>query len=930
MEEKERFKLTEELKNIFKKSAEFVKKKDYKDVSSEVVIYYLLEKYIKDKNGMDEVLNVYLSDYTDEEKDVLLKDLEEIRDCILNDFKNPLPDKYKNKPAPVNPNTDDILKRAWMEAIFFNTNGSENGENNCEISSTLFLLSQLFESDIVTEVLNNFDITKENLTRLIISMGKNNIDDRDGLNVDPVTQLKEKILNNSEATSAMNESNDDEENRERMRQDDEEFDNAGKVFENAGGVRDDIEPDPNSETPYLNKFARDITKDAREGKFDPVIGREKELKQVEEILCCRTKNNCLLIGKQGNGKSSIVQLLAQRIVNGNVPNKLKNKRIFALDLTKSISVGKFRGEFEKVITNVIQEVASHPDIIVYVEEAHMMVTTGSSSDSGGFIDMVKPALARGEMRMITDTTWDDYRRYIEPDKAMVRRFQNVVVDEPSKEDTFNILKGISNKYSEFHHVKYTDEVLRACIDYSERYLPNLSFPDKAISTLDISGANTRIKCDGEKKFTEEDTKIGELTKKLNEVIKKKIEFVKEQEFEKAAESKKEENEIKQELEKLKKAREKKDNNPKGWPNVTIDDVIGVISKQSNIPIDKIKMSSIDKVRELKKQLESKVIGQQEAIDKITLNLQRNILGLRDEKKPIASIMALGGTGIGKSLIARELASIFFGSEKNLIRINLNELKDKTSIEALLGAKAGYVSYGTYEPLLDKVRQNPYCVLLLDEIEKLDPEVWDVFLSILDDGSVKLSNGTDVDFRNCILILTGNIGSKSLSFKGDGLGFTKLSKEDKKSDDKNTVMKELKKTFRPEFINRLSDIIVFNSLGIEELKKIFYLELDKLKNRLKANNIKISVTDKLRDKIVSECDLKFGARDLQRNIIKYIENEICNALINDSTVEIGDINGVSLDFKDDKVVVSFKKKPVKSKKLIEVKKDSEEKTESVVE
>lgn len=927
MEDKERFKLTEELKEIFRKSAEFVKKEDYRQVSSEIAIYYLFETYFKDGGGKDEILNEYLSGYNKKDRKLIMEALEAIRDSLLEDYTNPLPDKYKNHPVPVNLICNDLLRRAMMQALLFKTEGFKNMDS-IEIDSTMFLLSQLFESDEVTDFLNGFDITKESLTELLIAKGKNQIEDDDSTSMNPVAKLKEKILNNPSAVGESSES--DEEAKERMKRDDEEFDKAGKVFENAGGVKDDPEPDPNSSTPYLNKFARDITKDARDGKIDPIIGREKELKQIEEILCCRVKNNCLLIGKSGNGKSSIVSLLAQKIVNGEVPDKLKGKRIFALDLTKSISVGKFRGEFEKVVSNITHEVAANPDIIIYVEEAHMMVTTGSSSDSGGFIDMIKPALARGEMRMIADTTWDDYRKYIEPDKAMIRRFQNVVVDEPSKEDTFQILKGIRDRYSKFHHVNYSDEVLLACVNYSERYLPNLSFPDKAISTLDITGSYAGMNAVKDTELSEDDKKIKELTEKLNKKISEKISYVKEQDFEKAAVCKNEEGEIRKELDKLQKAKSKKDNNPKNWPSVTVDQVIEVIAKQSNVPVDKMKMSNMDKIRELKKQLESKVIGQQEAIDRITLDLQRNILGLRDENKPIASIMALGMTGVGKSLIAKELAKVFFGSEKNLIRINLNELKDKTSIEALLGAKAGYISYGSYEPLLDKVRQNPYCVLLLDEIEKLDPEVWDVFLSILDDGSVKLSNGTDVDFRNCILILTGNIGSKSLSFKGDGLGFTKLSKEDKKSDDKNTVMKELKKTFRPEFINRLSDIIVFNNLGIKELKKIFYLELDKLKNRLQTKNIKISVTDKLRDKIVSECDLKFGARDLQRNIVKYVENEICNALINDSTIEIGGINGVSLDFKDDKVVVSFKKKPVKSKKLIEVKEDSEEKTESVVE
>lgn len=927
MEEKERFKLTEELKNIFKKSAEFVKKKDYKDVSSEVVIYYLLEKYIKDKNGMDEVLNVYLSDYTDGEKDVLLGDLEEVRDCILNDFKNPLPDKYKNKPAPVNPNTDDILKRAWMEAIFFNTNGSENGENNCEISSTLFLLSQLFESDVVTEVLNNFDITKENLTRLIISMGKNNIDDRDGLNVDPVTQLKEKILNNSEATSAMNESNDDEENRERMRQDDEEFDNAGKVFENAGGLADpSVVKDPNSEHPYLDKYGTDMTKNAAEGKYDKVLGREKELKQLIEILCCRKKNNALILSQNpGIGKSALVELLAQKIVANDVPDEIKGKQIYSLNLNSMVSGAIYRGSCEKNWENVIKEVInSNHKIIIFIDEFQCLLSNGSSSGSGSGSDILKPYLARGEFQTIGALLIEDYRKFVEPEGALKRRFQNVVIDEPTSEETFDILKGIQDKYSKYHRVKYTDEVISACVNLSNRYIIDRYSPDRDIDCLDLAGSIAKLRSGSNVEKNEE---LESKEKELKKIIDNKIKSVKDQDFEKAAEYKKEEGELKKKVEKLKKAEEKKLNNPKNWPTVTIDDVVNVVAKISNVPIDIITQSDSEKIRYMKSKMEENVIGQQEAIDKLTLALQRNILGLRDENKPIASIYLSGVTSSGKTLSIKMLAKYFFGSEKNLIRFDMGEFTQDHEVTKLISTSAGFIGYND-RPLLDEVRRKPYSVVLFDEIEKAAKSINNIFLNILSEGYITLGNGTKVDFKNTIIVFTSNVGTSEILMRGDGLGFSKMSQEDKNKDSKAIVLKAMKKHFKPEFISRLTDIIVFNNLTKEDFEKIFDLELNKVSERLNKRGLKLTVSKAIKDLVISESK---NGRDLEKGIIKYVENEICNSMVNDS-VDVDTISGVSVDYKDGKVVINYKsklKKLPKLKKTIEIKAD-EEKTESVVE
>lgn len=910
--EKEKFKLCDDLQSIFKDAVELTKRYGYKEISYETIFYCILKRYIEDKEGKDEVLNDLFSNYEEIDKEKILEISKELMEDNFTSFSNPLPSTYSTAKFRLNPiissQMNDVLIRAKKECDeFFGTD---------TIQTSNFYFSLMKENDQIIEYMaEEADMSCEELVKLLY---KKSIDPKVVEEEDKETiggEFKEKTIDTPNAVEG-----DDKEDKQptpeemaKMDKDDEEFEEAGKVFENAGGIpnmNNDI--DPNSSTPFLDKFGVNLTKEAKENKLDPIIGREKEIEQIMEILCCRVKNNALILGPSGCGKSALASLLAQKIVKDDVPNKLKNKKIFSIDITRITQNCRYRGDLEARIMSLIDEVKRNPDIILYIEEAHTMSTIGGSSEGGGFMDMIKSSLSRGELRVLADTTWEDYRRYLEVDRSVIRRFQNVVVEEPTEEETFQILKGLNKRYSDYHRVKYSDDVLKACINYSKRYLPNLTFPDKAISVLDITGSIVSINNSKTIEKSEDEIKLDELRKKISSKVGEKIKAVRTQDFELAAKIKDEEKELKVELIKLQKNQDKKENNPKLWPDVSIDDVISVISKMSNVPVSKIKLSGMDKIRELKKQLESKVIGQQEAIDKITLDLQRNILGLRDENKPIAAIFALGMTGCGKTLIAREIAKIFFGSEKNLIRINLNELKDKTGVEALLGSKNGYIGYDSYVPLLDKVRQNPYCVLLLDEVDKLDPEVLDVFMSAIDDGVVKLSNGTDVYFRNSIIIFTGNTGTKSLALKGDGLGFSKLSKEEKIKDDRDTVMKELKKTIRPEFLNRLSDIIVFNSLGKEELNKIFYLELDKLKERLKKKNLKIMTTNKIRDKIVSECDLKYGARDLQRNIVKYIEDEICNALIN-SSVNLETISSISIDYysKEDKVLVTFKEKSKKT-------------------
>ena len=905
MEDKERFKLTEELKEIFRKSAEFVKKEDYRQVSSEIAIYYLFETYFKDGGGKDEILNEYLSGYNKKDRKLIMEALEAIRDSLLEDYTNPLPDKYKNHPVPVSPICNDILRRAMMQALLFKTEGFKNMDS-IEIDSTMFLLSQLFESDEVTDFLNGFDITKESLTELLIAKGKNKIEDDDSASMNPVAKLKEKILNNPSAVGESSES--DEEAKERMKRDDEEFDKAGKVFENAGGLADpSVVKDPNSEHPYLDKYGTDMTKNAAEGKYDKVLGREKELKQLIEILCCRKKNNALILSQNpGIGKSALVELLAQKIVANDVPDEIKGKQIFSLNLNSVVSGKIYRGSAEAAYEGIIKDVIrSNHKIIVFIDEFQCLVNSGSSSGSGSGSDILKPYLARGEFQTIGALLIEDYRKFVEPEGALKRRFQNVVIDEPTSEETFDILKGIQDKYSKYHRVKYTDEVISACVNLSNRYIIDRYSPDRDIDCLDLAGSIAKLRSGSNVEKNEE---LENKEEELKKIIDNKIKSVKDQDFEKAAEYKKEEGELKKEVEKLKKAEEKKLNNPKNWPTVTIDDVVNVVAKISNVPIDIITQSDSEKIRYMKSKMEENVIGQQEAIDKLTLALQRNILGLRDENKPIASIYLSGVTSSGKTLSIKMLAKYFFGSEKNLIRFDMGEFTQDHEVTKLISTSAGFIGYND-RPLLDEVRRKPYSVVLFDEIEKAAKSINNIFLNILSEGYITLGNGTKVDFKNTIIVFTSNVGTSEILMRGDGLGFSKMSQEDKNKDSKAIVLKAMKKHFKPEFISRLTDIIVFNNLTKEDFEKIFDLELNKVSERLNKKGLKLMVSKAIKDLVISESK---NGRDLEKGIIKYVENEICNSMVNDS-VDVDTISGVSVDYKDGKVVVNYKSKLKKTSK-----------------
>lgn len=640
------------------------------------------------------------------------------------------------------------------------------------------------------------------------------------------------------------------------------------------------DPEVDPELPFLSKYGHDLVKDAKEDRFDPMVGREPELQELMEILSCRKKNNALLLGDPGTGKTSIIEGLAQRISKGNVPIGLMGKRLFSLDLNALVAGTKYRGQYEERLQGVIKDVIKNKDIIIYIDEFHNLVGNGGSRDSGDGANILKPYLARGEFQCIGATTSSEYKKVVEKDGALKRRFQNIRIFQPSPSETVDILKQIKDRYEEFHGVSYSDDILKDCVDLSGRYITDRFFPDKAIDILDMSGA--RAKLDSK---SQDPSKVLELEAKLKETQARKAEAVKEQRFLDAADIRDEEKKIQAELEAEKTTAGR--NEP-----VTREIVSKVIEKITGVPSSKIGQSDMDRLRSMKGSLENVVIGQPEAIKETVTALQRNALGLRDPGRPIASLMLLGPTGSGKTYLCKTIATEFFGTPDALIRFDMSEFSEKHEITKLLGSTASYVGYDD-EPLFEKVRNRPYSVVLFDEIEKAAPEIYQVFLNILDEGSITLGNGVKVDFRNCIIAFTGNIGTKELGMNKAGFGG--LTGYDQ-TESRSITMKALKKQFSPEFINRLSKIVVFRKLDDADLEKICRLEIDKLADRMKSQDYSLEVTDGIIRRIVSECDKTYGARDLQRGIVKNIEEPICDKLL-----EAG-VTGKNIRVKEDDIEI----------------------------
>lgn len=650
--------------------------------------------------------------------------------------------------------------------------------------------------------------------------------------------------------------------------------------------------DEDSTTPTLDSFSRDMTKEAKDNNYDPVIGREDVVDSIIEILSKRRKPNVSITGKAGIGKSAIVERLAQRISSGDVPETLQGKRICSLNLNDLVAGTKFRGEYEERLKNIIKEVCNDKSVIIYIDELHNLVGNGSNSGNGDAANILKPYLARGEFQCIGSTTDEEYRKYIEKDAALNRRFTQVSVKEPSAQETVKILKGVCKKYEEFHHVKIGKDVIDTCVEWSQRYVKDKNQPDKAVEVMDMAGAIVKLK------QTVDRTKQKELEEKLTSITDAKIKEAMNTNFDEAEKIQAEESSAKNDLSKEVERINKELSDKKNWPTITVDDVAEAVGKISKVPVDAIRKTDREKLKEMKNTLETRVIGQQEAIDTVTNVINQNVLGLRaDHRRPLGSFLMVGPSGVGKSLICKELATTFYGSEDSLIRIDGNTLKDDTSVNSLIGVGAGYVGFDS-EPQLLQVKRKPNSVLLIDEVEKMSPKIFDIFLTILDEGKIKLADATtEVDFSSCVIIFTGNIGTKELA--GDvNIGFNTPNREEKKKRNEAIVQAAIKRTFRPEFIGRLSSIVIFNELGDTELKKILELELGKIKKQFTKTKLSLKVSAKFKDHIVKSCDPKYGARDLRRLLEKNLITQVSQYMIENT-----EATKFNVDYDGNNVVVN---------------------------
>jgi ATP-dependent Clp protease ATP-binding subunit ClpC len=655
-----------------------------------------------------------------------------------------------------------------------------------------------------------------------------------------------------------------------------------------------------SKTPVLDNFGRDITKLAESGTLDPIVGREKEIERVSQILSRRKKNNPILIGEPGVGKTAIVEGLALRIVQRKVSRVLFDKRVISLDLAALVAGTKYRGQFEERMKAIMNELEKNRDVILFIDEIHTIVGAGGASGSLDASNIFKPALARGELQCIGASTLDEYRMYIEKDGALDRRFQKVMVDPPTVEETIQILTNIQSKYEDYHSVSYSPEAIDACVKLSDRYMTDRLLPDKAIDVLDEVGARVHLK------NINVPQDILDLEKKIEDIKVEKNKVVKSQRFEEAAALRDTEKRLGEALEKAKSAWEEESKN-KRYP---IDDeaIAEVVSMMTGIPVKRMVQAETDKLRKMGDDMKAMVVGQQDAISKVTKAIQRNRVGLKDPKKPIGTFIFLGPTGVGKTELARALARYMFDSEDALIRIDMSEYMEKFTVSRLVGAPPGYVGYEEGGQLTEKVRRKPYSVILLDEIEKAHPDIYNILLQVLDDGQLTDGLGRKINFKNTLIIMTSNIGARQLKDFGDGVGFATANRiQNADENNKQVIEKALKRTFSPEFLNRIDDVVIFNSLTREHIFEIINILMKGVMNRLQSLGFSLELTEPAKDFIADKgYDVQFGARPLHRAIQKYLEDPLAEEILN-MNVKQGDVLIADLDKENGKIFFTLKEK-----------------------
>lgn len=648
---------------------------------------------------------------------------------------------------------------------------------------------------------------------------------------------------------------------------------------------------PANDTPVLDNFGTDMTKAAAEGRLDPVVGREREIERLAQILSRRKKNNPVLIGEPGVGKSAIVEGLALRIIQKKVSRILFDKRVVSLDMTSVVAGTKYRGQFEERIRSILNELQKNPNVILFIDEIHTIVGAGSAAGSMDAANMLKPALARGEIQCIGATTLDEYRKNIEKDGALERRFQKVIVEPTTAEETLQILKNIKEKYEDHHNVNYTEAALEACVKLADRYITDRNFPDKAIDALDEAGSRVHLTNINVPKEIEEQEKL------IEEARDRKNEAVKSQNFELAASFRDKEKELSMQLDVMKQEWEErlKDNRE----TVDAEEIANVVSMMSGIPVQRMAQAEGVKLAGMKEDLQSKVIAQDPAIEKLVKAILRSRVGLKDPNKPIGTFMFLGPTGVGKTHLAKELAKYMFGSADALIRIDMSEYMEKFTVSRLVGAPPGYVGYEEGGQLTEKVRRKPYSIILLDEIEKAHPDVFNLLLQVMDEGRLTDSYGRIVDFKNTVIIMTSNVGTRQLKDFGRGVGFATQSRLDDKEFSRGVIQKALNKSFAPEFLNRIDEIITFDQLSLEAITKIIDIELKGLYNRIETIGYALAIEEKAKQFIASKgYDVQFGARPLKRAIQTYLEDGLSELIISSSLKDGDTINVVLNEEKDE--------------------------------